>query len=271
MKKNILYLVLLFVCLYRQDIQAQSGKNKFKLIDSLAVRAEKIYADHLGNIYIVRSNDEFIKMDSLCKTAVSFSSKKFGNLESADVSNPLRILLFYKEFQQIIILDNTLSEISSYSLSQLNKLATIASSGNDNTFWIYDSPSRKLKKIQDHSSEAIESPDLYMVTDELPQPDFLLSTSSNLYLNDPRLGIFIFDIFGTYLKTIPVQNVFSLQLIRNKLFIMHSKEVLSYDPQTLQMEQGYLPGNDKILSACISGNRLYTLTEKGVFLWRILP
>src|SRR5688572_3667151 len=65
-------------------------------------------ADNFGNIYTVK-NEELCKYLPNGKRHARYSNLRYGNITSLDVSNPLKILLYYRDFQQIIFLDNQLS------------------------------------------------------------------------------------------------------------------------------------------------------------------
>src|SRR5438552_190098 len=71
-------------------------------------RYDYFTADNLGNFYTVRE-DELIKYLPNGKMFARYSNLKLGSISAIDVTNPLKILLYYRDFQQIIFLDNQLS------------------------------------------------------------------------------------------------------------------------------------------------------------------
>ena len=57
------------------------------------------YIDNLNNIYLLNKNNQLKKLnDKGDSVAVSNALKKFGDIYSVDVSNPLKILVYYKDF-----------------------------------------------------------------------------------------------------------------------------------------------------------------------------
>lgn len=78
---------------------------------TIKTEAEKLVTDNLGNAYLI-DGATINKVDSIGVLQKSFSNKNFGAITSADATNALRIILFYKDFNRIITLDNTLSEIA---------------------------------------------------------------------------------------------------------------------------------------------------------------
>src|SRR6476659_8841896 len=65
-------------------------------------------ADNLNNVYMIK-DDELIKYLPDGRFFRRYSNLKLGTITSVDVTNPLKILVYYRDFQQIIFLDNQLS------------------------------------------------------------------------------------------------------------------------------------------------------------------
>ena len=98
--KKILSLLLFISCLsfIKDEPIKKVIKSKIDLFTS----------DNLGNIYLVKG-DELKKYNSKGELLKVFSNKKLGAISSIDASNPLRVLLFYKDQSQLVILDSQLS------------------------------------------------------------------------------------------------------------------------------------------------------------------
>ncbi len=65
--------------------------------------------DNLGNYYLIKDG-EIIKYLANGKYFSRYSNKKLGTITSVDATNALRIMLFYKDQQQVVFLDNQLSQ-----------------------------------------------------------------------------------------------------------------------------------------------------------------
>src|SRR5206468_842074 len=81
--------------------------NDYNLIKSIPLHASFFTTDNLGNAYVVENN-ELKKYDPSGKLLSNYSEKNLGTLKFVDVGNPLKIILFYPDFQQINILDSKL-------------------------------------------------------------------------------------------------------------------------------------------------------------------
>jgi len=94
------------------------------------------------------------------------------------------------------------------------------------------------------------------------QPNFLVEYNSKVYLNDPKNGILVFDMYGAYLKTIPLYGLKTFQ-VKDK-FIIYVKEgkIFKYDFFTLENAAINLIKNNTIVSVRVEGKKIYALTSK---------
>ena len=72
---------------------------KFKLAQSIPGDFKTINVDALGNIYLISPTDQLkkIKADG---TLIAFYNdvKRYGKISAIDVSNPLKVLIYYKNY-----------------------------------------------------------------------------------------------------------------------------------------------------------------------------
>lgn len=128
----------------------------------------------------------------------------YGTLTSIDASNPLRVVLFYRDFQVVQILDRTLSEHYVYHLGDYGILqAEVVCADPDNGLWLYDSWSAQLKKIAPDGTLVRESVQLLQWFDIAPTPLQLLRSADRLYLIDASLGLLAFNQLGGFIAAYP--------------------------------------------------------------------
>src|SRR5262249_33190532 len=102
MKKN-LFIGLLFL-LTNGFIHAQKDTS-FKWVKSIKGDIVAFAADDLDNIYLLSSTNQLKKFNANGDSVAVFNEvKKFGQATLVDVSNPLKVLLYYKDFATIVIL-----------------------------------------------------------------------------------------------------------------------------------------------------------------------
>ena len=100
--------------------------------------------DNFGTYYELR-DAEIIKTSST--TELNYSNVQLGSISTANVFNPLKISLFYENFNTVIVLDNRLAEITLVNFNNLTpfRLVTHVSAGYDNTIWIFDQNTQQLE------------------------------------------------------------------------------------------------------------------------------
>jgi hypothetical protein len=110
--------------------------------------------------------------------------RKFGKVHSIDVSNPLKVLLYYKDFSSIVVLDRLLSARSTIVLRRKNILdVTAIGQSFDNNIWVFDAFDNKLKKIDDEGNILLETPDLRQVFNRRwPRYKLLIRITSCIYM-----------------------------------------------------------------------------------------
>lgn len=105
----------------------------------LAVTAEHVWGiDKFETLYYSSKDQTFLK--AATDTTITYANFQLGKIASANTFNPLKINLFYKDFNTAIILDNRLAEIQriDFNILQPYRNVTFVSTGNDNNLWLYN-------------------------------------------------------------------------------------------------------------------------------------
>jgi hypothetical protein len=221
------------------------AQSKFNLIATLSVESNYMTTDNQGNLYVVKAN-ELAKYDKTGKQLYKYSNKSFGNITSVDVSNMLRILVFYKDFLQVVFLDNTLSENGDpINLEEIGfQRSQLVCSSNNSGMWIYDQQNFELTRLDQNLLKTQQTGNLDATLNAVILPDYLMEYNNKVYLNNPTTGILIFDIYGTYYKTIPVKNVQRFQPIGDWIYFIADKKVKAYNTITTEEKQFDTPLKD---------------------------
>lgn len=183
--------------------------------------------DQLGNIYTITANNQLRKYSAKGDSVGVFNDVvRYGRLTTIDVSNPLRILLFYRDFGSIVLLDRMLKPIDAIDLRKRSMLqVTSAAVSYDNHCWIYDEQEARLRKIDAQAGILLESPDLRMIIDEPPVPAFMVDQESVVTLYDPAKGFFQFDLYAAYRRMIPAQDWSNIRCYGNMVEGLKSGEI----------------------------------------------
>lgn len=140
MKKLIYFIALLQTLI----LFAQDKKYNVSKIDTVQFQADTyIGFDSFGANYFIKNN-VFIKKT---KARIwQYKNLSFGKISKVDIQNPLNIVLFYEDFNSIILLDNQLNETQRINFSEntIPILATATGLAFGNRLWIYNSLSQQI-------------------------------------------------------------------------------------------------------------------------------
>ena len=128
--------------------------------------------DNLDNIYVLNSRNQVKKFNANGDSVGIYNDvKKFGQATLIDVSNPLKILLYYKDFATVVMLDRFLNSVNSIDLRKQNTLqAKAIGQSYDNKIWVYDEMENKLKKVGEDGKVIQETPDFRLLLGIAPSP-----------------------------------------------------------------------------------------------------
>ncbi|NOU60536.1 hypothetical protein [Marinifilum caeruleilacunae] len=174
--------------------------------------------DHMGNLYVV-DQSELIKYNSDGKLLYRFSDVSLGDISSIDVSDPLRILLFYKDFNQLIYLNNKLSKIGSaidlYDFSD-NETEQVCSSQKGG-FWILNGIDKQAFYISNNGKLLGES---ILLGSFFEESEIVKITESNgdLFLLYDNKGILQLDQNGQFVRKLTIKDIQDFQIVGNSIY-----------------------------------------------------
>ncbi|NCG29849.1 MAG: hypothetical protein GWP27_05190 [Bacteroidetes bacterium] len=174
--------------------------------------------DQLSNIYVVHQS-ELIKLNDEGDELARYSNKLFGQDLHLDVSNPMKILLFSADQMQLVFLDSRLSEIQrNVDLFQEGfEQISLAATSHSNGFWLFDPVNFRLIRYDQELKRSHESLNLAQIIQEEFHPTDMKEYMNRLYLVDSKIGVVVFDIYGNYVKRIPIQGIMKLRFADGRL------------------------------------------------------
>ncbi len=244
---GILAMLLLFT-LFPQKISAQqthsedSLKNNYRLLFELKLDASLFTTDKLQNVYYVSNNNEVVKLQPDGTEQFRFIHKTIGMPSYIDATNPFNLLLFYPDYQNVLTLDRTMNLAGQFNLFDLGLFGVNAvGMAGDGNLWLYDVVNFRLKKIGSEGQTIVQSADLSLELNKAIRPNFLVERDQLVYLNDPERGVLVFDVFGKYLKTIPIPGLSRFQIFNNELLFFQNGKLHSFHLRTLLQKPVLLP------------------------------
>ena len=149
------------------SLQLRAQDLSYKLVSFIKGDVVDFTVDNLDNVYVITSTDQLKKYNANGDSEAVFNNvRKFGKVSTIDVSNPLKVLLYYKDFTTIVILDRLLSirniiDLRKQNIFQVNAIGQ----SYDNNIWVYDEGNSKLKKIDDQGKTLLETTDFRQLFD----------------------------------------------------------------------------------------------------------
>ena len=238
------------------------GDSSLRLVKIIKGGFTDFSVDNLGNILLLDSNNQLKKLGPNGDSVAIYNDvRKYGKVFSVDAGNPLKILLYYRDFGTIVVLDRLLNVRTTIDLRKQNIFqAKAICQSYDNGVWVYDEGEARLKRIGDDGNIIDQTGDFRLQLDEAPSPAFIEDHDRLVYLYDSSKGLLIFDYFGTLKNKMAFIGWQDFQMAGK--YILGRKGVLleRYQLSSLSLEEKLLPGTLKNTDKMrIAGDRLFCL------------
>ena len=259
MKKALAVIVCFIIhatCLAQQDTLKQVATIQGDIID--------FTVDNLGNIYIINRNNQLKKINLKGDSLGIFNDlRQYGKVSFIDATNPLKLLLFYKDYGNIVTLDRFLNVRNTIQLRKANIFQVSAiSQSYDNGIWLYDEQAARLKRMNDEGGIIDQSADFRLFMDAVPSPLFIVDQDRLVYLYDPEKGLYIFDYFGTLRNKVALLGWEDFQVQGGKVFGRKKTTIEQYQPGTITLKEQVLDSTlSGVIKMKVTLNNLYCLKD----------
>jgi len=261
LKKNLI-IVLLFT-VFSLSATAQKDSS-YKLIAVIKADVVDFTVDNLDNVYILTSTDQLKKYNANGDSVAIFNNvKKFGRVSAIDASNPLKVLLYYKDFSTVVVLDRLFSvrniiDLRKQNIFQVNAIGQ----SYDNNIWLYDENDSKLKKISDEGKLLLETTDFRLLFGEAPHIKNIYDQDGFVYLYDPEQNVFVFDYYGALKNKILIGGWQDFKVAGKFIFGINNDTLHRYGINTYRVDELKLPGPlQNSLKVNFTSDRVYALKK----------
>lgn len=261
--------IITLICLLLAGGRLHAQPTALKAVDQLAIQADFFTVDRLQQLYAVDSTGLLTKYTPAGKPQFNYSNRPLGPLALVDATDPFNVLLYYPEYQTVIILDRTLSPTAELNLLSLGLIdVQVMAMGNDLHLWLYDQAAFKLYKVSPQGDIGLESGDLSLVLARPPRASQLFVRNNLVYLYTPEQGLFQFDIFGQYLRTFEIKQPGAVRLAGQKLFYLIDARTLGvYDLFSFRESSLALP--EEVLNFHWEQGLLYGQEKDRIWVWKM--
>lgn len=199
--------------------------------------------DHLDNLYLVSSGGQVKKLNNRGDSVAVFNGvRNYGLLHTLDVSNPLKPLLFYKDFSTVVVLDRLLSRRTALDLRKYGVLQPAAIGlSYDNNIWVFDQFDNKLKKFDEAGNSMLQTTDFRQLFSQTISPQRIVNDGGLVYLADSAKGVYVFDNYGAFKRRIDLKSWSSLDVLNGSLVRLTNHSIVVYNPTTFSEQVRPLP------------------------------
>ncbi len=252
-------------------LKAQSDST-FNLIKTINGNFTNFNVDNLDNIYLINTTNQLKKLNARGDSMGVFNDvKRYGEVTDIDVTNPLKILLYYQNFSTIVSLDRFINQINTINLRKQNIfLVNSVTISYDNNIWLFDEQDYKLKKIDNEGKLLQETTDFRLLVDAVPSPQKIADKNNFVYLYDPEKGFYIFDYYGSFKNKLPFLHWNNVGISEKNMYGFIENTLYSYELNSLKLKEYKLPNfmmgykMIKVINA-----KLYLLQKDGLYIYQI--
>lgn len=209
---------LLLLCLSPIGATAQ---DTCVFLFSIPQNARFATADHLANVYLLQGF-ELEKYDTTGHLVTRYTNNRLGAPTFLDATNPMKLLLWYADFQTAVFLDRNLTELGSLNLTLLGMPAVrVVATAADGNLWVYDEASAQLLKLSSAGERLLESQPLNLEFTRRFSPTCVRDDGGQaVLLSDSVQGLAIFNPFAQLEKVLLIKGLAHFEVENGVLYFL---------------------------------------------------
>lgn len=136
--------IYLLLILFISSVQSQIKNIVPVELNSIPIVADEFIGfDSYDNCYYLSNMVLFKKHND---NLFQYQNPQLGKIKKVDILNPLKIIVFYEDFNTVVVLDNQLNEIQKISFSDTDSsiLASCIGIAGQNRLWIYNTLNQQI-------------------------------------------------------------------------------------------------------------------------------
>lgn len=206
--------LLLFIACSVSTFFGQSQRITASVISKFKTDADQFIGyDSFGYLYQVRNN-VFSKIKG--NEIFEYKNVSLGNITKADIQNPLKIVLFYEDFNSVVLLDNQLNKMTEINFSQ-NTIPIVVSAigmSTQNQLWIFNTLNQQIG-LFDYLKNEYKTVSIPLTEGiKYYQTDF-----NSFFWIDKKNNWFSCDIFGKISSLGAVPDFDKIEIISSQKYI----------------------------------------------------
>ncbi|MFT3883958.1 MAG: hypothetical protein QM724_00590 [Flavobacteriales bacterium] len=196
---------------------------------------DRFTTDDLGNVYALQG-DVLRLFNAEGRQLARNSLNTFGGITCIDAFSSLKPLIFSRQQGQLALLDNTLSvqgdpiDLPRAGFPQVTQVCMSV----QNAFWFFDERALSLSRVDAQLRPLASTGRLDQLLGWTPHPTYLAELDGWLYVCDSEHGVLLFDLFGTYARTLPIVNARTIDVRNGAVWYIAGIDLHRYDLRTME-------------------------------------
>ena len=227
-----------------------------------------IGVDDFENYYYIKSNTLYKKTE---KQIYTYTNTQLGQITSVDITNPLKILLFYRNFNTVLFLDNKLNELTTsinFTSASFSQQITFVNISSNNNLWLY-SLDDNILQLWNHQTNKIQFTSQPL---SFYDNNFKVIKQLSSYKNCWLIGehtILKFNQYGIFLESTSIDNNTNLIPFK-KGYVYLKGDKLLYQNTQKSLQQIRTKPEVHIKNYYMNTNHIYIFDGTKIFVFKII-
>ena len=197
---------------------------------------DAVFYDNLSSRYVLSGGTRLYKVNSRGATAY-FQQNRLGPIGQVDVTDPMKVLIFYPVFQTLLTLDNAFSQTGKLNFAG-TPIGTVGAvcRAVDNQIWIYDLSNRSLDKIDAGGNILVRGIPNYTVRLDASAPLRMWQAGDYVFLWQMGQPVYQFDNFGKFIKELELPLNANLIGVSSHIYYISDGDLRAFDFKQFSME-----------------------------------
>lgn len=258
------------ICLVILNVSGQSSLLQWHKSIVLS-NPTAISKDRNGYIYLANDKGDITQYDDNGNVINTYSPDKPGIVTLIEAWPVLRILVFYADFQEYILLDRFLNTSPYYRISGeevgFSSLLTLA---EDNNLWLVDNENLNLIKFDNTTNQVLINASLNnFILAEDNDLNFMKAYQQQVFINDANGGILVFDNFGNYVKKLPLTGLSYFNFLKDELYYLSGDAIHFIHLYSLQERTISLKTDKTYKSVLLINNKVILIGQKTMDIFKL--
>ena len=230
--------------------------------------------DRRGTLYVADSRDNIHQYGPDGQALNVYSAAQPGHVAQLEAWNTTKILVFYDDRQQLLLLDRFAAPLGEFSLLDLLDGTVRATTlAPDDRFWVLNESDLTLRQFDAATRRfTVSTPLDLLIGRSRPDFRFLREYQNNLYLVDRVNGIYVFDNLGNYRKKLPFTGLSTVGFRADELYFLADGAVQLFHLYTLAQRTVPLPADvtaTDVRQVLLGEAYAYIFVKEGVRVYKL--